>query len=66
MKVYKAITEEKPSKSGEYRVKTDGLGVGIKYAHYNVEHDEWWEDGTWSLPVTITPCVTHWAELKGK
>ena len=63
MKVWKAINEEKPSKSGMYRVKTDIKLFTIKCAYYDLMQDIWsYDDGFW-LPMTVTPYITHWAEL---
>ncbi len=66
MKVWKTIYEEKPSKSGEYRVKTDKPFSSIKYAYYDLMQDSWYsDDGLW-LQMCITLYVTHWAEIDNK
>lgn len=63
MKVWKIVNEEKPSKSGVYRVKTNGKLVTLKYAYYNLRENTWCDDDGWWLPMDVTSYVTHWAEL---
>ena len=63
MRIWKEINEEKPSKSGMYRVKADSKLFTIKCAYYDLLQDIWsYDDGSW-LPMDITLYITHWTEL---
>ena len=65
MRVWKAIDDEKPSKSGVYRVKQDSGCFTFKYAYYDSLYDIWNYDGDWR-PMIVNNYVTHWAELTKK
>lgn len=63
MRVWKAVNEVKPSKSGIYRVKIDGLFFTFKRAYYDLPQERWvYDDGCW-LPMDATAYITHWAEF---
>ena len=65
MKIWKSIYEEKPSKSGLYKVKIDddyNHLFPIKYAHYDSSSGRWInDDGGW-LPMDVTDYITYWTE----
>ena len=63
MRIWKSIDEEKPPKSGWYRVRVGGNQLlSIKYAHYDSSSDRWTDDdGRW-LPMNVTIYVTYWSE----
>lgn len=64
--IWNAVDEAQPTKSGEYRVKTNDPSFSIKYAYYDLMQDIWsYDDGTW-LPICVDSYITHWAELNNR
>lgn len=61
---WKSIVDERPTRSGLYRVKarSDRL-LPVKYAHYDHLSGAWIDDDGFWLPVDITIYIAYWAEL---
>ena len=59
---WKVLKDEKPSKTGLYRVRAECHLLSIQYAHYISETDRWIDDDGWWLPMDVTHYITHWAE----
>ena len=55
------IKVKKPTISGEYKIKAEGIFKYYEKCYYDAVSDHWTlDDGYW-LPVSLDLYVTHWS-----